>query len=402
LFIKKAINVYALSGYPDLFVSFKISRPSTSRNTWYSNTTGSDTLTIFSNDFNYTVGRLFIGVYGFQSATYILSVTIGKNYEITNGASVAGFVLPLEYSFYYFSTDQFVNNQSIAIFNNYNGFGQVTLYASISSTRPSSSVYDWYYSTTSSTQTLIINPRDPKFPSKILFISVYGRMRSSYNINVYTPAETPQTIVNGFGFSNSLRVNTFNYNIFTFDSFTANLPFVLELNPSTKSEIRICASFDSLRPSEKNYQWTGINRLILDHVTLKPGNMYISYTPNVNTGYTGIAYSGENMYNLKNASNFDNSIYEYQYQYYYIMVPDIFFFTNIRLRSSLGINGLYASRLTTRPSSVWFTWRSATAYPTQSIDISPADRDFGVGPLYISVYGQTNSRYTLSVTLIPA
>jgi len=68
----------------------------------------------------------------------------------------------------------------------------------------------------------------------------------------------------------------------------------------------------------------------------------------------------------------------------------------------LGNNYVYASRLSTRPSASFYTWRSAITSAQQSIDISPTDREYGVGPLYIAVYGATNARYSITATLLPA
>jgi hypothetical protein len=395
-----AITVVAVKGDPDIYASFKTYRPSKEYNTWKSEQAGTDTITISPTDINYQMGRLFIGVFGFSNATYTFNLTIGRSNEIVNGQAVAGFVNAFEYSYYNFKIERTVNNQSIAVGNTYNGFGQVSLYASSSNSRPSISLYDWYVATTSPSQVFTINPADFKYPTNTLWVSVYGRSRSSYNIYVYAPAENPSIIVNGFTYNSGLRANTYNYNIYAFDAFTSRLPFHLEL--TAKNNIQVFASFDNIRPNEKSYQWTATNKMVIDSSALRAGNLYLSYSSDVNVAYSITAYSGDVTHMLKNATNFDNSIYEYEYQYYYINIPDLFLYTYIRLKSLFGTNAVFVSRLTARPSSSQFTWRSIISGPSQSIDISPIDRDYGVGPLYIAVYATTTSKFTLGVTLIPA
>jgi len=293
-----------------------------------------------------------------------------------------------------------MNNQIILVLcDSSTGFGQVSIFGSSSNTRPSTNGYDWF--STGAPNQFLIYPSESKYPITNLWVAVYGKQRSSFKISIRTPAENPSSVINGLVYSNTLRANTNNYNFYSLDSFTSSLPFMLELNSGGKN-IRTYASFSSVRPNERSYQWTGINRLEIDPSSLQQGNLYLSYTADVNVAYSGIAYSGIHLQTLKNASAFDNTVYEYQYQYYYVTVIDLFSFAKISVKSSLGNNFVYASRLSTRPSSSFYTWRSATSYPQQNIDISPTDREYGVGPLYISVYGNTNARYSITATLIGA
>jgi hypothetical protein len=102
---------------------------------------------------------------------------------------------------------------------------------------------------------------------------------------------------------------------------------------------------------------------------------------------------------LYNSTEINGQLLEGQYNYYQINVPNPFTIVRIFVTSTLGLNSVFASEKTSRPGLDSSTWSATGIAPSKVVTILPTDNNFGAGILYISVFGQTTSKYSLLVQL---
>lgn len=194
---------------------------------------------------------------------------------------------------------------------------------------------------------------------------------------------------------------------YSITDFTATKTLIIDLNKVSSYDVDIYASFESVRPSSDSYMWRSLStgRMVIEDYDprFQEGDLFISVLSRHPKGslFSIVATSGLREITLKNATVVDGSLAKGGFNYYVIHVESIFTETIVDLKSSLGSNGLYISKKTSRPGPDAFTWSSTGSEASKKIIISSTDPEFGSGPLHISVYGQTTSHYEILTTLIP-
>jgi hypothetical protein len=394
--LELSIFLTALTGDPDLYVSFVDDHPSTESFNWSSTYTGADLVVID----NATVGNYYIAVRAYLNSTFTVTAyvddlnSVSQTISLVNGRPQNGRVSAARYRYYSFQLNELHSDATILLTRR---VGDPDMYVTANGSTPSKSVWQWKADTFGGDMITVHHP-----PMGTYLIAVYGANSADFTLTASTTDQIV-SLQDGRPLREDLREKEYEYFVIAVDRLDQDLTVTVTA-VAGDPDLYISTIYE--RPNLTNSEWRALSSTLVDSITIPASrlnltNYYIAVHAFHNCSFTILASFSNSTELLDGVPQADQVVFE-QSVYYTFPVDPTLNMSDVSfvLTPSIGNAYLYVSA-TEQPIRFQrrtYQFSSTNSASTQTVRVDNSSQYFNTSVWYVMAYGVTNCSYTLMAT----